>query len=223
MKQRNILILLSILLTLACLFASCNANKPIFPEESITTDTDDYTKNIQALENKILELQQNHQVSEEERQQEITRLQALLAQLKKENGENTTPSDKAPSQGTTSPSGKYLYNLDGEFAIITGYTGTEDRLVIPSMIDGYTVREIADNAFTSKQLKTLIITNGITKIGWFSFQECSALTSVTLPESIESIGYSAFPTQNKNFSICCSNNSFAQQYAKSYGISYTII
>ena len=68
MKHRNILILLSILLTLACLFASCNANKKIFPNEnegeSTSDDIDDYTKNIQALENKIIELQQNQELSD---------------------------------------------------------------------------------------------------------------------------------------------------------------
>ena len=148
-----------------------------------------------------------------------------LAQLKEED-KTQNNDDSNNSENTLPITGKFLYDLDtsdGEFAIITGYTGTEEKIVIPAMIDGYTVREIADNAFSSKQTKSIIVTNGIKKIGWFSFQNCSSLISVTLPDSIDSIGYSAFPAQNKNFTVYCSSNSFAQQYAKSYGISYTII
>ena len=136
---------------------------------------------------------------------------------------NTNNNNSNNNEENTLPTGKFLYNIDGEFATITGYTGSEERLVIPAMIDGYTVREIADSAFSSNQLKSIIITNGIEKIGWFAFQNCPTLIAITIPDSVSSIGYSAFPTQSKNFTIYCSNNSFAQQYAKSYGISYTVV
>lgn len=231
MKNKNILILLSILLTFSCLFASCNANEQMFPEETMP-EPDKYTQSIQALEDKIIELQQNHQLSEEERQKELAQLQNLVADLKEkqekeENKEESkTPTDTENENTPPTPTGKFLYDVDssnGEFAIITGYSGTEERVVIPSVIDGYAVREIADNAFSSKEIKNIIVTNGIKKIGWFSFQNCSALVSITLPNSVENIGYSAFPSQNKSFTVYCSSNSFAQQYAKSYGISYTII
>ncbi len=223
MKHRNVLILLSILLTFACLFASCNANKSILPDNDTNPSTDDYLANIQSLENQMLELQQNQQLSELERQKELERLQNLLAQLKEENKNAPTDDKSDNSETPPTPTGKFLYNLDGENAIITGYTGTEDQVVIPSIIDGYAVREIADNAFSSKQLKNVIITNGVAKIGWFSFQNCPSLVSVTIPNSIESIGYSAFPSQNKNFTVYCSSNSFAQQYAKSYGIPHATV
>ena len=227
MENKKILILLSILLTISCLFASCNANEQIFPQESIPSQDDDYLNDIQSLENKIIELQQNYQLSQEERQKEIERLQSLINQMKEESTTEPPANTETNNTETTpTPTGKFLYDVDpsnAEFAIITGYTGTEDRIVIPSVIDGYTVREIADSAFSSKDVKNIIITNGITKIGWFCFQSCTSLVSVTLPNSIESIGYSAFPTQNKNFTLYCSSNSFTQKYAQSYGIPYTII
>lgn len=224
MKHKAALILLSFLLTFACLFASCNANEQIFPEEDTSPNADDYTMTIQSLEQQILELQQNQYLSEIERQEELTRLQNLLAQLKNES--NQTPSDdntdeKDPSSPQTS--GKFLYTVTEDVAIITGYTGNEETLVIPSVIDGYTVSEISDSAFSSKQVKSVIITGGITKIGWFAFQGCSNLSSVTIPSSVTSIGYSAFFTEAKGFTIYCASGSFAQQYAKSYGISYAII
>ncbi|MBO5939034.1 MAG: leucine-rich repeat protein [Clostridia bacterium] len=223
MKHQNVLILLSILLTFACLFSSCNADKSILPDADETQSTNEYDLNIQALENQILALQQNQQLSELERQKELEHLQSLLAQLKEETTKEPDDSTSNNSDNSATPSGKFLYNLEGEDAIITGYTGTEEQMVIPAMIDGYAVREIADNAFSSKQLKSVIITNGITKIGWFSFQNCPSLASVTIPNSIESIGYSAFPSQNKNFTVYCQSNSFAQQYAKSYGIPHATV
>lgn len=220
MKNKAALILLSFLLTFACLFASCNANGQIFPEEDTPPNTDDYTMTIQSLEQQILELQQNQYLSEMERQEELTRLQNLLAQLKNESNQN--PSDKKDPT-TSQSSGKFLYTVTESKAVITGYTGKDETLVIPSVIDGYAVSEISDSAFSSDQIKSVIITNGITKIGWFAFQECSNITSVTIPASVTSIGYSAFFTEAKGFTIYCPSDSFAQQYAKSYGISYATI
>ncbi len=249
MKHRHILVLFSILLLLACIFASCNASKQMFPNDTTQTDDSDYEASIKALESKIIELQQNQYISEVERKKELTHLQNLLAELKEEHSQDSSEDDPPKNENNntnnnngnnndnnntnnnnsnnneenTLPTGKFLYNIDGEFATITGYTGSEERLVIPAMIDGYTVREIADSAFSSNQLKSIIITNGIEKIGWFAFQNCPTLIAITIPDSVSSIGYSAFPTQSKNFTIYCSNNSFAQQYAKSYGISYTVV
>ena len=255
MKHRHILVLFSILLLLACIFASCNASKQMFTNDTTQTDESDYEASIKSLESKIVELQQDQYISEVERKKELTHLQNLLAELKEEYSQNSSKDDSSQNENDitnnnsgnnnnnnnndnndtnndnnndneendTIPTGKFLYNVDGEYATITGYTGSEERLVIPAMIDGYTVREIADSAFSSNQLKSIIITNGIEKIGWFAFQSCPTLIAITIPDSVSSIGYSAFPMQSKNFTIYCSNNSFAQQYAKSYGISYTVV
>ena len=122
MKNKAALILLSFLLTFACLFASCNANGQIFPEEDTPPNTDDYTMTIQSLEQQILELQQNQYLSEMERQEELTRLQNLLAQLKNESNQN--PSDKKDPT-TSQSSGKFLYTVTESKAVITGYTGKD--------------------------------------------------------------------------------------------------
>ena len=223
MKTRTALILLSILLTLSCLFASCNANEQIFPEEN-NSDADDQALTIQSLEQQILELQQNQYLSEIERQEELTRLQNLLAQLKNESTEKPSDENTDKTDTPNTPStGKFLYTVKENSAVITGYTGNEETLVIPSSIDGYAVSEISDSAFSSNKIKSVIISNGITKIGWFAFKDCTLLTSVTIPSSVTSIGYSAFFTEAKGFTIYCPSGSFAQQYAKSYGISYATI
>lgn len=223
MKTKTALILLTMLLTLSCLFASCNANEQIFPEEDSDANADDYLLTIQSLEQQILELQQNQYLSEIERQEEITRLQNLLAQLKNESNQNSSDNTTNTPPENTQTSGKFLYTVTDGVATITGYTGNEETLVIPSVIDGYTISEISDSAFSSDQVKSVIITNGISKIGWFAFQGCSNISSVTIPSSVTSIGYSAFYTEAKGFTIYCPSGSFAQQYAKSYGISCATI
>lgn len=68
-------------------------------------------------------------------------------------------------------SGDFEYTvLDNGTAEITGYTGNASELVIPSEIDGYTV----------------------TSIGFAAFEECTSLTKVSFPESLEIIYGRAF-------------------------------
>ena len=106
---------------------------------------------------------------------------------------------------------------------MTGYSGEDERLSIPTMIDGYTVTEISDSAFASAKIKSVVIPEGVVKVGWFAFSGCTALESVTIPASVTGIGYSAFPSKTSPVTIYCPKDSFAQKYAQSYGLSYVII
>lgn len=132
---------------------------------------------------------------------------------------NKPQSDQKPSES----SAKFLYTTDGNSATITGYTGEGKTLVIPSMIDGYYVLEIADNAFENTKFEKVIVSAGITKIGWFAFRNCPFLSSVTLPATVEQIGYSAFSGASENLTFYVSVGSFALRYAQSYGFSYVTV
>ena len=112
--------------------------------------------------------------------------------------------------------------LDGGRAIITEISTKEETVIIPSTIDGYSVYSIGSEALTSKMVTDVIISDGIEKLDWFAFKNCISLSSVTIPDSVVSIGYGAFDNAHKSFTIICSKNSFAHLYAQSYGLTYDI-
>jgi hypothetical protein len=77
----------------------------------------------------------------------------------------------APVTAGAITSGDYEYEiLDDGTAEITGYSGDVTDLEIPSSIDDYTVTRIGKDAFSC----------------------CNSITSVTIPDSVTSIGDSAF-------------------------------
>jgi len=87
----------------------------------------------------------------------------------------------------------FQYTLTGTDATITGYTGIATNLVIPSLIDGYTVVAIGDWAFYyNKTMVGVTIPDSVTAIGSSAFAYCSSVTEINIPESVTSIGGGAF-------------------------------
>jgi len=82
---------------------------------------------------------------------------------------------------------------DDQSVIITGYTGKDENVTIPSTINGLAVKEIGNNAFkNNKTIKSITIPDGVTSIGRQAFYECANLGSITIPNSVTSIGIEAF-------------------------------
>ena len=75
---------------------------------------------------------------------------------------------------------------------IIGYYGDEEYLIIPSKIEGYDVVSIGGTAFFSKNLKGIIIPEGVKVIENGAFMYCRQLEEISLPSSLESIGEDAF-------------------------------
>ena len=79
---------------------------------------------------------------------------------------------------TARSSGDFTYEVKGNgTATITGYSGEQTDIILPNMIDGYTITSIGDLAFYSEDSQSDAI-------------------SVTIPDSVVSIGEKAFWNRN---------------------------
>lgn len=86
----------------------------------------------------------------------------------------------------------YEENSDGTIRIISGIV-TTPRLEIPAEIDGKKVSAIGPRAFALQDAITdLVIPEGVKSLGWYSFNTCRNLETVTLPDSLEFIDGWAF-------------------------------
>ena len=76
---------------------------------------------------------------------------------------------------------------------ITGYTGTDTDIVIPSSINGEAVTSIADWTFANcTSITSITIPEGVESIGYYAFMNCTSLETVNLPASVNQIVYDAF-------------------------------
>ena len=214
---------LIIIIVLICTsFASCKSKQQNETQDTTGQNTyDQYASLIIELQNKIESIKAEQSVSDSENDKKLDELKNTIESLRTESEASTEESTSAES---TPPlvEPHFTYTTEGNSAIITGYTGDDESLVIPSYIDGYKVTGIADSSFACARLKRVIISDGVKSIGWFAFYACDALTSITIPKSVESIGHSAFSSTAK-FTIYCHESSFAHEFAKSYGLDYALI
>ena len=226
--KRKIIIFLSSILIITALISSC-ARTGSSPSSSNggdeSSDTASSQDRISELEAKLLTLIQNQELSDTERKKEIDALTKELEKLKSTSSSNEAEDkneENSESEQNTAPANTFKYTLDGNRAIITEITTVSDSVNIPSSIDGYQVYSIGTEALSSKTVKTVVISNGIEKLDWFAFRNCISLSSITIPSSVTSIGYGAFDNVSRGLTIKCAKDSFAHQYAQSYGLTYDI-
>ena len=110
---------------------------------------------------------------------------------------------------------EYEENDDGTITI-TGYKGTDETVVVPSEIDGKSVKiidrlltvdikhviiqegitEVKESAFTGginpSKLETVFLPSTLKIIGDQAFERCYQLNSINLPDGLISIGWEAF-------------------------------
>ncbi len=87
----------------------------------------------------------------------------------------------------------YTVNNDGTTATITGYTGSEEIIIIPGDVNEYNVSVIGDDAFSNcTTLTAVTIPDSVTNIGERAFLNCGSLTSVEIPDSVTNISDGAF-------------------------------
>ncbi len=86
--------------------------------------------------------------------------------------------------------GEFEYTVENDIATITQYTGNSENVVVPSVIDGYNVKNIAFEAFrgdNAKNIKTVIVSEGIENIVDWLFTSCMQMESITLPSTINEL------------------------------------
>ena len=88
----------------------------------------------------------------------------------------------------------YEASPDGTYCIVTGIgTTTDTNIVIPSEYNGMPVKEIRKRAFEGcDSLESITIPNSVASIGDSAFEYCTSLTSVSIGDGVASIGDSAF-------------------------------
>ncbi len=87
----------------------------------------------------------------------------------------------------------YDVSADGMYAEVIGYEGTAAKVKIDEEYNDLPVKNIYKEAFKSnKTIELVVIPDSVTSIGSSAFYQCSNLSSVAIPESVTSIGTHAF-------------------------------
>ena len=87
----------------------------------------------------------------------------------------------------------YEVSADGTYAEVTGYEGTDTKIVIASTYNGVPVTGIRKYAFQNNiSITSVVIPDSVTTIGDDAFFECSSLTSVTIGNGVTTIDGAAF-------------------------------
>ncbi len=112
------------------------------------------------------------------------------------NPENTGPLSAVISEEEATTGLIYGMSEDGTGVVVTGYDnsyGDLFELKVPGEYDGAPVVGIEADAFYDfRQLRSVIISDGVVKIGDNAFYGCSSMEKLVLPDTLKSIGYCAF-------------------------------
>ena len=115
----------------------------------------------------------------------------------------------------------YYYTVSDDKATITevGY-GLLGDITVPSTLGGYPVVSIAEDAFKGcTGITSVIIPEGIESIGKYAFSTCRQITSITIPKSVTSIGDCAFLYCTSLLNITVDEDN--QNYCSQNGVLFT--
>ena len=86
----------------------------------------------------------------------------------------------------------YLFNTYNNVNYLLGYVGNEKELVLPESYNGQNYKIYQYAFYDCDNLTSVTITDSVTSIGYYAFGYCDSLTNVTIPNSVTSIGSAAF-------------------------------
>ena len=159
-----------------------------------------YQMLVVELQKEILSLKDAHATARVEYESRIEELEIALG----------VPEAAPPSD--------FQYTAKDGKIIIVAYVGSEKVVSVPSEIGGCPVAHIADTAFENNlTVEKVIFPKNLESVGWFAFRGCVALSEVAIPESVTKIEYGAFENCNAKLTLICQADSYAEEYAQSYG------
>jgi hypothetical protein len=90
------------------------------------------------------------------------------------------------------PPGPFNYTTNNGMITITGYNGSGGVVTIPGSINFLPVTSIGGWAFSYCGLTSVTIPNSVTSIGDSAFSGCESLTNIAIPNRVTNIGNTAF-------------------------------
>ena len=189
MGKISILLVTAALVILGIVFLGCGE------KDAVSESALYYKERAEALESELSALKQEHYAVIATYREQMEELEDELAKSR----------------------GEYLYVIENGEVTLTGYSGKEKNVTLPSEIDGFPVTVIGKETFKNPAVESVILPNSIKKIDWFAFFGCINLKSIAIPKSVERIEYGSFDGC-PSLTVFCEKGSFAEKYAKSYGI-----
>lgn len=98
----------------------------------------------------------------------------------------------AVQDAANAPLFDFKFILNNTAVIVTRYNGTAADVTIPSRYKGKPVTMIDHAAFFNSVVTSVTIPDSVTSIGDNAFGFCSQLTNISIPNSVTDIGFSAF-------------------------------
>lgn len=166
-----------------------------------------YAERLAALETELSTLKRDKYNSEQKYLEQIRQLESKI-----EEGDTSSTSPEVKNT-------VYTYAIIDGKATITGYSGDDKILLIPSEINGASIVAIGESAFAGASVEQVIIPSTVEHIGWFAFGGCSRLKGISIPPCTTKIEYGAFDGCAAGLSIYCEKDSYADRYARSYGMN----
>ena len=188
-----------------------------------------YMELTESLQTQLVKLKEDAYIDECEYKLKIESLEETIALLEatidtlsagtdQPSATPNKPSTDIPDFDKVVSQSEFKYSTSDGKVTITGYTGNSLDVVIPSNIDGFPVTDIGEGAFQNAYVRSVTIPSSVRHIDWFAFSGCTCLESITIPSSVLSIEYGAFDYCPKTLTVKCDKGSYAEAYAKSWGM-----
>ena len=106
--------------------------------------------------------------------------------------EDTEETEKEESEVFETDANGFEYSVNNGEVTITGYSGPNTEVTIPSKINNNPVKSIGYEAFYNcNSITSITIPNSVTTIGNNAFKNCTSLTKITIPSSVTNMGINA--------------------------------